>query len=331
MTDAPTPPRSRIHGRLSVAPMLDWTFSSARYFLRLLAPNVRLYTEMVPATALWHGAAERLLPFDAAERPLALQLGGAEPESIGYAAGLAARWGYDEVNLNVGCPSDRVQSGRFGARLMLEPQRVAECWAAAAESGLPVTVKTRIGVDEHDTEAFLAGFVDTVAAAGCRTFIVHARKAWLQGLSPKENREVPPLDYARVQRLKARRPELEVVLNGGLADGAAIEEQLRHVDGVMVGRAAFSDPYALALWDRQLHGGPPPDRRAAVEAYLPHVERQLAAGVSMAELAKPLMGLFSGVPGARAWRRRLTEAGQHPQAGPEAIRQALDRLAPRAA
>ncbi len=324
MTEQP-----RVHGPISVAPMMDWTTPASRYFLRLLAPDVRLYTEMVPAVALWHGAAERFLPFHPAEHPVAVQFGGSDPQELAHAARLAEQWGYDEVNLNVGCPSDRVQSGRFGACLMLEPARVAECVAAMqAETRLPVTVKSRIGVDDHDSEAFLDAFIETVAAVGCRTFIVHARKAWLSGLSPKENREVPPLDYARVHRLKARRPELEVAINGGIADAASIEEQLRHLDGVMIGREAFSNPYALAQWDAMLFGSEPPERSAVVTAYLPYVEARRCEGVPMSQLVKVLMGLFNGLPGARAWRRTLTEGSRQPGAGPEVIEQALARVAP---
>lgn len=324
--------RNRQHGLLSVAPMLDWTTPPARYFLRLLAPRVRLYTEMVPAVALWHGAEQRMLPFHPDERPLALQLGGSDPEELAYGARLAEQWGYDEVNLNVGCPSDRVQAGRFGARLMLEPERVAACVERMrAATGLPVTVKTRIGVDDHDSQAFLDHFVDRVADAGCRTVIVHARKAWLSGLSPKENREVPPLDYERVHRLKQRRPDLEVILNGGVADEATARAELEHVDGVMVGRQAFSDPYALARIERALYGGELPDRREVVEAYLPYVASRVSEGVRMTQLVKVLMGLFNGCPGARAWRRVLSEGSQQRDAGPEVITAALDEVAPRPA
>ncbi|MCG5528221.1 MULTISPECIES: tRNA dihydrouridine(20/20a) synthase DusA [Halorhodospira] len=317
-----------IHGRLSVAPMMEWTTPPARYVLRLLAPNVRLYTEMVPAVALWHGAAGRFLPFHPAEHPVAVQFGGSDPQELAHAARLAERWGYDEVNLNVGCPSDRVQSGRFGACLMLEPARVADCVAAMqAATRLPVTVKTRIGVDDHDSEAFLDAFVEAVAAAGCRSFIVHARKAWLSGLSPKENREIPPLDYLRVHRLKARRPDLEVAINGGIADAATLREQLQWVDGAMIGREAFSNPYVLAQWDCMLFGGELPGRRAVVTAYLPYVEARRREGVPMSQLVKVLMGLFNGLPGARAWRRTLTEGSQQPGAGPDVIERALKCVA----
>ncbi|MBK1735415.1 tRNA dihydrouridine(20/20a) synthase DusA [Halorhodospira abdelmalekii] len=319
-------PLKTIHGLLSVAPMMEWTTSSARYFLRLLAPRVRLYTEMVPAVALWHGRAERFLPFDPAEHPLALQLGGHDPQHLRYGAELAAEWGYDEVNLNVGCPSERVQSGRFGACLMREPELVRECVAAMTEAGLPITVKCRIGVDHDDSEAQLLHFIERVADGGCDCFIVHARKAWLQGLSPKENREIPPLHYERVWRVKECFPELEVVLNGGVADEQTLIEQLARVDGVMVGRAAFADPYALACWESRLFGGTVPSRRAAVEAYLPFVESQLQAGVPMTHLVKVLMGLYSGRPGGKRWRRALTLGSQRPGAGPEAIAAALDEV-----
>ncbi|MFP4649048.1 MAG: tRNA dihydrouridine(20/20a) synthase DusA [Halorhodospira sp.] len=317
---------------MSVAPMMEWTTPAARYFLRLLAPRVRLYTEMVPAVALWHGAEERFLPFHPEEHPVAIQLGGSDPEELAHGARLAERWGYDEVNLNVGCPSDRVQSGRFGACLMLEPAHVAACVTAMQEATLlPVTVKTRIGVDEHDSEAFLDAFVDTVAAAGCRSFVVHARKAWLSGLSPKENREVPPLNYERVHRLKARRPELEIAINGGITDARTLHEQLCWVDGVMVGREAFSNPYALATWERELFGGELPERREVVAAFLPYVEARRREGIPMTQLVKVLMGLFNGQPGARAWRREMTEGSQRREAGPEVIEAALARVAPRPA
>ncbi len=309
--------------RLCVAPMMDWTDRHARYFLRLLAPRAYLYTEMVPAVALWHAGGERFLPFDPSEHPLALQLGGSDPEVLGFGAKLGARWGYDEVNLNVGCPSDRVQAGRFGACLMAEPELVAECVRAMGGYGIPVTVKTRIGIDQRDDAGFLDDFVDRVAEAGCRTFIVHARKAWLQGLSPKENREVPPLCYERVWNLKKRRPDLDVVINGGIVDWDGVATQLRHVDGVMVGREAFKNPYALALWDYGLFGGEPPSRHQAVNRYLPYVEERLAAGVRLPSLVKVLLGLFNGCRGAKAWRRHLSEHAPGPGAGIEVVEAAL--------
>ena len=329
MDQSSSVPGPAVHGRLSVAPMMEWTTPPARYFLRLLAPRVRLYTEMIPSIALWYGASERFLAFDSAEHPVAVQFGGSDPEELAFAARLAREWGYDEINLNVGCPSDRVQAGRFGACLMREPQRVAECVQAMADAAdLPVTVKTRIGVDDADSEPFFWTFIEQVAASGCSTFIVHARKAWLSGLSPKENREIPPLDYPRVFRLKADHPDLEVVLNGGLQNLEGVQAALEHVDGVMVGRAAFSEPYSLACWSHAVQGGEEPDRWAAVAGYLPYVEAQRRAGVPMSQLVKVLMGLFNGLPGARAWRRELTEGAQRPGAGPELIEHALSKVRP---
>lgn len=308
--------------------MMDWTTPHARYFLRLLAPRTRLYTEMVPAVALWYGEPERFLRYHPAEQPLALQLGGSDPEQLAYAAGLAAQWGYVEVNLNLGCPSERVSAGRFGACLMREPGLVRECVAALHEGGIPVTVKTRSGVDAHDSDEHLQYFVAEVAAAGCHNFIVHARKAWLSGLSPKQNRDIPPLNYARVYRLKEVFPHLEIVLNGGIGDQRAVLEQLERVDGVMIGRQAFADPYCLARWESALWGGEPPGRRAAVEAFLPYVEAQRRAGVPLSQLVKVLMGLYRDCKGARQWRRRLTEGSQQPNAGPEVIAAALQLVEP---
>lgn len=304
--------------------MMDWTTPHARYFLRLLAPRVRLYSEMVPVLALWHGEPHRFLDYNSLEHPLGLQLGGSSPEQLAYGARLAAKWGYDEVNMNIGCPSGRVSAGRFGACLMLEPSLVEECVQALQQGGIPVTVKTRIGVDEYDSYAYLQDFVARLAEVGCRTFIVHARKAWLSGLSPKANRQVPPLDYARVHRLKQAFPHLEIVVNGGIADECTLLEQLDYVDGAMIGREAFANPYSMALWECLVWGGEPPSRRAAVEAYLPYVESQRQVGVPMSQLVKVLMGLYRGCQGARLWRRWLTEGSQQPGAGPELIAQALE-------
>ncbi|WP_274522537.1 tRNA dihydrouridine(20/20a) synthase DusA [Halorhodospira halochloris] len=323
MTGNPLKP---IHGPLSVAPMMDWTTTHARYFLRMLAPRVRLYSEMVPVLALWHGDPQRFLDYDPAEHPIALQLGGSSPEQLAYGSRLAAQWGYDEVNLNVGCPSGRVSAGRFGACLMLEPELVAECVQALHEGGIPVTVKTRIGVDDHDSYDYLHDFIARLAEAGCSNFIVHARKAWLSGLSPKENREIPPLDYPRVHRLKRDFPHLEIVLNGGIASEEVLLEQFGYVDGVMVGREAFANPYSMALWECSIMGGEPPARREAVEEYLPYVERQRQLGVPMSQLVKVLMGLYRGCKGARLWRRHLSEGSQQPGAGPEVITQALRQV-----
>lgn len=315
--------------RLSVAPMMDWTDRHCRYFHRLLAPNALLYTEMVTAPAVIHGDRERLLGFDPSEHPVALQLGGSEPAELEQAARIGAELGYDEINLNVGCPSDRVQSGRFGACLMREPALVAECVAAmraavsGAEKHVPVTVKCRIGVDEQDEYTALAEFVDRVHAAGCDTFVVHARKAWLQGLSPKENREIPPLNYARVYRLKREHPQLTVVINGGIAQVAEVREHLRHVDGVMLGRTAYHEPYRLAEIEAELFGTPLPDRDDVLRRLRPYVEAHLACGDRLQHISRHLLGLYQGLPGARAFRRVLSEEAHRTHAGWDVVERAI--------
>ncbi len=294
--------------RLSVAPMMDRTDRHCRYFLRLIAPRALLYTEMVTSAALRHGDRERLLAFDRAEHPVALQLGGSEPAELAEAARYGAAAGYDEINLNVGCPSDRVQAGCFGAALMLEPARVAACVdAMRAAVDVPVTVKTRLGVDHHDSEAFLHDFVGIVAEAGCETFVVHARKAWLKGLSPKQNREIPPLDYGRVRRLKRAFPALQVILNGGLKDDAAALAELGHVDGVMLGRAAYDDPLVLGRLDAAIHRHEPVDVLAALETFLDYATREHGNGTRLHAMTRHLMGVFAGRPGGRRWRRALGE------------------------
>jgi len=310
--------------RLSVAPMMDWTDRHCRAFHRVLAPKALLYTEMVHAQAVVHGDRERLLGFDPAEHPLALQLGGSDPALLAEASRIGAGWGYDEINLNVGCPSDRVQAGRFGACLMREPALVAECIAAMqAAVSVPVTVKCRLGVDEQeDYEVFLA-FVDTVAATGCRRFIVHARKAWLQGLSPKENREIPPLRYEWVHRLKRERPDLVVSLNGGLRETDDLRAQLARVDGVMIGRAAYHEPYRLHEYAVAFDGEPRRPRAALLRAWFPYVERQLAAGVAMKHLSRHVLGLFHARPGGRAFRQILSEGAAKPGAGIALLERAL--------
>jgi tRNA-dihydrouridine synthase A len=290
--------------------MMEWTDRHCRYFLRLLSRWTFLYTEMVTAEAVLHGDRERLLGFHPAEHPVGLQLGGSDPEKLAEAARIGADYGYDEINLNIGCPSDRVQSGRFGACLMAEPHLVADCFATmSAAVSIPVTVKCRIGIDDQDAEEGLDRFIETVAEAGCRTFIVHARKAWLKGLSPKENRDVPPLDHGRVHRLKARRPELEIVINGGIESLAAAELHLPHVDGVMLGRAAYADPYLLAEIDRALFGSneTPPSRLDALDRFMPYVEGELAKGTRLNQMTRHILGLFHGQPRARAFRRHLAE------------------------
>jgi tRNA-dihydrouridine synthase A len=300
-------------------------------FHRGLTRRARVYTEMMTTGAVLHGDRARLLAFDPAEHPVALQLGGCEPADLAAAARIGEDLGFDEINLNVGCPSDRVQSGRFGACLMREPELVAEGMAAiAAAVRVPATVKCRIGVDEQDPEESLFTLVDACAAAGVRTFVVHARKAWLQGLSPKENREIPPLDYPLVYRLKAERPHLTVVINGGIADLDAVEAHLKQVDGVMLGRAAYHEPGLLGAADRRLFGeaGPDIDPWIAVERYRPYISRQRALGISLAPLVRPMLGLFHGLRGARAWRRILTVESVRPGAGLEVVDAALAAVSP---
>jgi tRNA-dihydrouridine synthase A len=326
------PPDTRTH-RLCVAPMMDWTDRHCRRLHRALSRSARLYTEMLTADAVIHGDRARLLAFDPAEHPVALQLGGAEPGKLAEAARIGEALGYDEINLNVGCPSDRVQSGRFGACLMAEPALVAECMAAIrAAVAIQATVKCRLGVDEQDPDEALFALVDACAAAGVTVFVVHARKAWLQGLSPKQNREIPPLDYALVWRLKHERPGLTIVINGGVASLEEAEAHLQHVDGVMLGRAAYHEPWRLGKADRRLFSvGADVGPEQAVERYLPYVRAELARGTHLAAMARHMLGLFHARPGARAWRRILTVEGAKPGAGVEVIDYALAALAEAAA
>ena len=284
--------------------MMDWTDRHCRVLHRLLSRHARLYTEMVTADAILHGDKERLIGFSAVEHPVALQLGGANPEKLAQAARIGAERGYDEINLNIGCPSDRVQSGCFGAALMKEPELVAECAAAMrAAVSVPVTVKCRIGVDEQDPNVALPMLVEACARAGVTVFAVHARKAWLSGLSPKENREVPPLDYDLVYALKRARPDLTIIVNGGIASLDEARAHLQHVDGVMLGRAAYQNPAMLAAVDREFLGEPLRDVNVAVEAYIEYAGGQLAKGVPLNALTKHMLGLFHGQPGARLFRR----------------------------
>ncbi len=296
--------------RFCVAPMMDYTDRHERYFLRLISRYAVLYTEMVTASAILHGDLRRLIGFDPAEHPVALQLGGSDPTDLAAAARIGSDFGYDEINLNVGCPSDRVQSGRFGACLMAEPALVSECVAAISSSvDVPVTVKTRIGIDDLDSYESLTRFVSLVRDGGCRTFIVHARKAWLQGLSPKQNRDVPPLRYDVVHRLKSDFADLEILINGGIRTIDQAMVQLERVDGVMVGRSAYENPYLLAEVDRRVYGGSGevPSRREIVTAFTRYADEKLGRGVRMHQMTRHIIGLFAGLPGARKWRRYLTE------------------------
>lgn len=306
--------------------MLDWTDRHCRFFHRLLSEKTLLYSEMVTTGAILHGDRHRLLGFDPLEKPLVLQLGGSEAEDLAACARIGQDYGYDEINLNVGCPSDRVQRGRFGACLMLEPQTVADGVHAMRNAvNIPVTVKSRIGVDDHDSYEALVDFVATVAAAGCETFIIHARKAWLKGLSPRENREIPPLQYDTVARLKRDFPDLSFILNGGIPDLETAMGHLAEFDGVMVGRAAYHDPYLLAEVDRQVFGDDrePPSREAVVEAMLPYIEKALSEGQRLHGMTRHMLGLFHGQPGGRIWRRRLGEAAIRKDAGIAEIKEIL--------
>jgi tRNA-dihydrouridine synthase A len=314
--EAPAP---ALPGKLfAVAPMMDWTDRHCRMFHRQLTAHALLYTEMVTAMAIRHGDRQRLLGFDPREQPVALQIGGSDPALLAEAAKWGEDFGYREINLNVGCPSDRVREGRFGACLMAEPSLVRDCVGAMRTAvRLPVTVKCRIGIDDQDDDRDLADFVDTVAQSGCRTFIVHARKAWLKGLSPKENREIPPLNYERVYQLKRSRPELTIVINGGIESLDQAEAHLAHVDGVMLGRAAYHQPWLLHEVDSRIHGA---DRQAVtpetiVERMKPYIAGELARGVWLQRITRHMLGLFHGRPGGKHWRRVLSEEACRPGAG----------------
>jgi tRNA-dihydrouridine synthase A len=309
--------------------MMDWTDRHCRFFLRLLAPGAELYTEMVTTGAIIHGDRARFLDFDTAEHPVVLQLGGANPGELARCAALGAAWGYDAINLNCGCPSDRVQSGRFGACLMAEPDHVAECVSAMAGAAgtVPVTVKCRIGIEpsphpERDEYEALADFVEKVTRAGASAIVLHARTAILAGLSPKENREIPPLRHGFGYRLKRDFPDVAIILNGGIATLANVQGHLAHVDGVMLGRVAYQDPYRLAEIDAALSGTAPPARHAVAEAMLPYIEARMRAGAPLKAITRHMLGLFQGLPGARRWRRMLSEEAHRPGAGPELVRRA---------
>jgi tRNA-dihydrouridine synthase A len=312
--------------RFSVAPMMDWTDRHCRVFHRLLTRRARLYTEMLTTGAILHGDRARLLGFDASEHPLALQLGGSVPRDLAAAAVIGEDFGYDEINLNVGCPSDRVKEGRFGACLMAEPKLVAEGVAAMKRAvKIPVTVKCRIGIDDQDPETALDALARGVIDAGADALIVHARKAWLKGLSPKENRDIPPLDYDRVYRLKRALPHVPVIINGGIADIAEAKRHLGHVDGVMLGRAAYQEPWRLLAVDAELFGetAPHATTKEAFEAMMPYIEHELARGTRLHAITRHFVGAFHGVPGARAFRRHLAEHGVRPGAGTGVLREAI--------
>lgn len=311
---------------MCIAPMMECTDRHFRYFLRLLTKHAFLYTEMVTTGALLHGDVECFLAHDSIEYPLALQLGGSDPLAMASCTQMAAQIGFNEVNINAGCPSDRVQSGRFGACLMAEPEIVADCVASMREaSDLPVTVKTRIGIDDQDSHQALNTFVDQVSRAGCQTFIIHARKAWLKGLNPKQNRDVPPLNYARVIRLKQDFPQLEIILNGGIVSLQQAIEIGSQVDGVMIGREGYSNPYMLHEVDHLFYSSGQeycPSPHEVIVQYLPYVERQLGVGVRLSAMTRHLMGLFNGMPGAKAWRRHLSEQANRPNADVSVIEKA---------
>lgn len=319
-----------VQHRFCIAPMMDWSDHHCRYFWRLLTRQALLYTEMVTTGALIHGDRERFLHFNPEEQPVALQLGGSDPADLARCAHWAQEWGYREVNLNCGCPSDRVQSGMFGACLMAHPALVADCVKAMRDAcELPVTVKHRIGIDNMESYQSLVDFVAPVAEAGCHVFIVHARKAWLQGLSPRQNREIPPLNYPWVYRLKADFPELCIVINGGISDLEQSRKHLRKVDGVMIGREAYQNPWMLGDVDRQLFGvdNPSRSRDDVLLALMPYVESQLARGTHLNHITRHILGLYQGVPGARKFRRHLSENAYRKESGIEILRQAYEQVA----
>ena len=313
--------------------MMDLTDRHYRYFARCLTRHAWLYTEMITTHALIHGDHAKLLTYHPAEHPIALQLGGSDPQALAQCAKMAEDYGYDEVNLNVGCPSDRVQSGRFGVSLMAEPDLVTDCVASMqAATTLPITVKHRLGIDDLDSDEQLHHFVATVAASGCTTFIVHARKAWLKGLSPKENRDIPPLQYPRVHQLKQAFPQLEIIINGGLMDLSQARPHLEQVDGVMLGREAYSNPYLLAEVDSQFYADshPIPSRQQVIQTCMPYIEQQMQQGVAFKHISRHLLGIFQGQPGARRWRRYLSEHAHLADAGLKTLESALQQRLPSA-
>lgn len=320
---------AHIDRRFTLAPMMEWSTSDCRTFWRLLTKKAVLYSEMVTTGALLHGDKKRFLDYNACEHPLALQLGGSNPADLAECSKIAEDWGYDEVNLNCGCPSDRVQNGMIGACLMAEPKLVAECIAAMQSAvKIPVTVKHRIGIDDMEDYEGLATFVETIAASGCKTFIVHARKAWLKGLSPKENREIPPLQYDKVFQLKQDFPHLEIIINGGITTLDQSKQLLDHVDGVMLGREAYANPYLLAEVDQKIYGDSRPiiSRDDVMEGFMEYCREQLSQGTRLNHLTRHILGLYQGMPGARYFRRVLSEHAHKPGVGVEVIQRALDAL-----
>ncbi len=312
-----------------VAPMLDWTDRHERYLLRLLSKNAVLYTEMVTTGALIHGERDRYLKYNKEEHPVALQLGGSDPKAMSDCAKMAEDYGYDEVNINVGCPSDRVQNGAFGACLMAEPELVAENVSAMQDAvDIPVTVKNRIAIDEMDEYKCLSHFLQTVSQAGCETFIIHARKAWLKGLSPKQNRDVPPLNYDLVYQMKCEFPQLEIIINGGIKTLEQSEQHLKQVDGVMIGREAYHNPYMMSQVDQHLYGEAHNERTAfeILNQYMEYMQKQMDEGVYLKHMSRHLLGLFVGQPGAKAWRRHISENAHKEGAGIEVIQQAVSYI-----
>jgi tRNA-dihydrouridine synthase A len=315
-----------VNRRISVAPMMDWTDRHDRYFLRCISKHTVLYSEMVTTGAVIHGDRERLIGFDPSEQPLAIQLGGSDPADLAKSAKIAEQWGYDEVNLNVGCPSDRVQSGKFGACLMAEPELVRDCIKAMIDAvSIPVTVKTRIGIDRLDSFDELHRFVSIVKESGCKVFIIHARKAWLDGLSPKQNRDVPPLCYDRVYKIKETFPELEIIINGGIKTLEECEEHLKYVDGVMIGREAYHNPYMLIDVDEQFYqdNHDKPSRDDVIKSLIPYIEQHLKSGGKLGQVTRHILGLFQSLPGSRYFRRTISEQGHKRDAGIEVLDNAL--------
>lgn len=315
--------------RFTLAPMMEWSTTDCRTFWRFLTKKAVVYSEMVTSGALLHGDKKRFLQFNEIEHPIALQLGGSSPKDLAECAKIAQDWGYDEINLNCGCPSDRVQNGMIGAVLMSHPSLVADCIAAMQNAvDIPVTVKHRIGIDEMDDYEGMLNFVDQIAATGCDTFIVHARKAWLKGLSPKENREIPPLNYDNVIRLKQERPQLEIIINGGIKTLEQSQTLLQHVDGVMLGREAYSNPYLLAEVDQKIYGcdTPTPSRQEVMEKFIVYCEQELSKGAKLNHLTRHILGLYQGLPGAKQFRRVISEQAHKPNAGIEVVFNALNAL-----